>query len=167
MHRRLWSALGFHSTLAALAMELLRRRFGLAAFLIPFGLRSVPELLAGPFPVGFDTIAFYVPVTIDWAAGKAGWQTVLGTAPLLYLISVPLYLITKVCPVWTFKALGPILYGCLSWSLFRFLRQTTHVSQKAALGGTLFTSAYFVTLRIGWDLYRNMMGLTFILLTLP
>src|SRR6266567_1124499 len=99
MHRRLWSAFEVHSTFAAHAREVLRRRFGLAAFLIPFGLRSVPELLVGPFPVGFDTIAFYVPVTIGWATGKASWQTMLGTAPLLYLISVPLYLITKVSPV--------------------------------------------------------------------
>ncbi len=29
------------------------------------------------------------------------------------------------------------------------------------------TSLYFVTLRISWDLYRNMLGLTFILLSLP
>ncbi len=29
------------------------------------------------------------------------------------------------------------------------------------------TSLYFVTLRVSWDMYRNMLGLTFILLSLP
>lgn len=47
-------------------------RYGLAAFLLPLGVRMVPELLVGPYPVGWDTIAFYVPNTLDWAAGKAG-----------------------------------------------------------------------------------------------
>jgi hypothetical protein len=36
-----------------------------------------------------------------------------------------------------------------------------------SLGAGLMTSLYFVTLRISWDLYRNMLGLTFILLSLP
>ncbi len=45
-------------------------RFALAAFLIPLGIRSIPEILVGPYPVGWDTITFYVPNTLDWAAGK-------------------------------------------------------------------------------------------------
>ncbi len=32
----------------------------------------------GPYPVGFDTIAFYVPNTLDWAAGKVGLLEMLG-----------------------------------------------------------------------------------------
>jgi len=40
-------------------------RFGLAAFLIPLGVRAVPEIIVGPYAVGFDTMAFYVPRTPD------------------------------------------------------------------------------------------------------
>jgi len=32
--------------------------------------RAIPEIIVGPYPVGFDTIAFYVPNTLDWAMGK-------------------------------------------------------------------------------------------------
>lgn len=45
-------------------------RLALAAFLIPLGIRAVPEIIVGQYPVGFDTIAFYVPNTLDWAPGK-------------------------------------------------------------------------------------------------
>jgi hypothetical protein len=38
-------------------------RFALAAFLIPVFIRSIPEILVGPYPIGWDTIAFYVPNT--------------------------------------------------------------------------------------------------------
>lgn len=49
---RLWSALSY--------------RFGLAAFLMPLGVRAIPEIIVGPYPVGFDTMAFYVPNTLNW-----------------------------------------------------------------------------------------------------
>jgi hypothetical protein len=56
-------------------------RFALAAFLVPVFIRSIPEIFVGPYPIGWDTIAFYVPNTLDWATGKVGWLAMLGTAP--------------------------------------------------------------------------------------
>jgi hypothetical protein len=146
---------------------LTKRSFAIAAFLIPLGIRAIPEILVGPYPIGWDTIAFYVPNTLDWATGKTGWLTMLGTAPLMYMISVPVYWVSRVNPVWIFKIMGPILYGCMIRALFRFLKIGLKWPDKQALGGALLTSLYFVTLRISWDLYRNMLGLTFILLSLP
>jgi len=73
-------------------------RFALAAFLVPLFIRSIPEILVGPYPIGWDTIAFYVPNTLDWAAGKGGFTEILGTAPLMYMISVPVYWVSRVNP---------------------------------------------------------------------
>src|SRR5438094_8878962 len=97
-------------------------KFALAAFLLPFTVRAIPEIIAGPYPIGWDTIAFYVPTTLDWAAGKDGLLFMIGEAPLLYMITVPVYLVSRVDPVWIFKVLGPVLYGCMMYALFRFLR---------------------------------------------
>ena len=132
-------------------------RFALAALLVPVFIRSIPEILVGPYPIGWDTIAFYVPNTLDWAAGKAGFTEILGTAPLMYMISVPVYWVSRANPVWIFKIMGPILYGSMIWALFRFLRIGLKWPDKQALGSALLTSLYFVTLRISWDLYRNML----------
>lgn len=85
----------------------------------------------------------------------------------MYMISVPVHILTRVNPVWIFKVMGPILYGTMIWALFRFLRIGLKWPDKQAIGGALLTSLYFVTLRISWDLYRNMLGLTFILVSLP
>jgi len=141
-------------------------KFGFAAFLIPLCIRAMPEIIVGPYPVGWDTIAFYVPNTLDWAAGRLGWTALLGTAPLLYMISVPAYLLTRVNPVWIFKIMGPVLYGSMILALYRFLRLGIRWTDRMSLGCGLMTALYFVTLRISWDLYRNMLGLTFILLAL-
>ena len=45
--------------------SLLAHRYALAAFLIPLGIRAAPEIIVGPYPVGFDTIAFYVADTLN------------------------------------------------------------------------------------------------------
>src|SRR2546428_354069 len=47
-----------------------RFRFGLAALLIPFTIRIIPELIAGPYPIGYDTIGSYVPFMLDWSTGN-------------------------------------------------------------------------------------------------
>ncbi len=156
-----------HGIFLGLQRTLQQYRFGLAAFLIPLGIRSIPEIIVGQYPIGWDTIAFYVPNTLDWAAGKASLLQMLGTAPLMYMISVSVYLFLRVNPVWIFKVMGPLLYGSMIWALFRFVRLGLRWPEKQALGGALMTSLYFVTLRISWDMYRNMLGLTFILFSLP
>jgi hypothetical protein len=163
--------LGFELKKTGKILEMLGRevrsyRFALAAFLIPVFIRSIPEILVGPYPIGWDTIAFYVPNTLDWATGKTGWLTMLGTAPLMYMMSVPIYMISHVNPVWIFKVMGPLLYGGMIFALFRFLRLGLGWNPRQALGGALLTSLYFVTLRVSWDLYRNMLGLTFILVAI-
>src|SRR6266702_3551913 len=155
------------SALSRLSPLLRGRRFAIAAFLIPFVIRAVPEIIAGPYPIGWDTIAFYVPSTLDWAAGKDGFLFMIGEAPLLYAISVPVYLISRVDPVWIFKVLGPVLYGCMIFALFRFLRLGLSWTDRLAFTGSVLTSLYFVTLRISWDLFRNELGLIFVLLSLP
>jgi hypothetical protein len=52
---------------AKLLSTIRRHRFGLGAFLIPLGVRAIPEILVGPYPIGWDTIAFYVPNTPELA----------------------------------------------------------------------------------------------------
>jgi hypothetical protein len=142
-------------------------RFALAAFLIPLFIRSIPEILVGPYPIGWDTIAFYVPNTLDWATGKVPSSQILGTGPLMFLVSTSLFLLLRVDPIWIFKIMGPILYGNMIWALFRFLKIGLKWPVRQALAGALLTSLYFVTLRISWDLYKNMLGLTFVLLSIP
>jgi hypothetical protein len=142
-------------------------RFALAAFLVPVFIRSIPEILVGPYPIGWDTITFYVTNTLDLAAGRAGFLVLLGNAPLLYSLSLAMYTILGLDPILIFKVLGPILYGGMTWSLYRFLRVGLGWSSRESLGAVLFSSLYFVTLRIGWDMYKDLLGLTFVLLSLP
>src|SRR5713101_2577174 len=91
-------------------------KFAVAAFLLPFAVRAIPEVIAGPYPIGWDTIAFYVPNTLDMAAGKMSVLGIMGSAPLMYAFVVPIYLMTKISPILLFKVMGPLLFGGLCWS---------------------------------------------------
>ena len=108
-----------------------------------------------------------MPSTLDWAAGKDGFLFIIGEAPLRYMFRVPAYLVSRVDPVWIFKVLGPVLYGCMIFALFRFLRLGLSWTVRVAFTSSLLTSLYFVTLRISWDLFRNELGLIFVLLSIP
>src|SRR5256712_1526277 len=88
-------------------------KFALAAFLLPFTVRAIPEIIAGPYPIGWDIIAFYLPNTLDMAAGRMGMWGILGSGPLMYSFIVPIYLLTRINPILLFKVVSPVLIGVL------------------------------------------------------
>jgi len=152
-------------TFATRFIELIRRHsLALAAFLVPLCIRTIPEILSGPYPVGWDIIAYYTPNTIDMASGRMTLWGVITSAPTLYAIAVPVYLLTKANLVLIFKVLGPILYGFLGWSTFWFCQRRLHWTGNKALYGVFFISGYFVTMRISWDAYHMELGLSLFLL---
>src|SRR2546425_6619819 len=141
-------------------------KFALAAFLLPFTVRAIPEVIAGPYPIGWDIIAFYVPNTLDMAAGRMGVWSILGSGPLMYSLIVPIYILTRINPILLFKAAGPVLFGLMCWSVFRFCEKKLGLSIRSAFLSVLFLSFYFVSLRVAWDAYQGELGLTFFVLGL-
>src|SRR5205809_3319892 len=131
-----------------------RYKLALGAFLIPLLIRSIPEVLAGPYPAGWDIIAYYIPNSLDLVSGSMNVWGIITSPPLMYAIIVPALLLTKVSLVWIFKILGPLLYGLLGFSIFTFCRRRLHWSSQKAFYAVLFMSAYFVVMRIAWDAYQ-------------
>ena len=56
--------------------------FPFLAFVVPLLLRAIPEVLMGPYVVGFDTMGHYVPTTLLWLRGNVSFLSFIGTAPL-------------------------------------------------------------------------------------
>lgn len=135
------------------------------SFLIAFVFRLVPEILAGPWPLGFDTTTYYIPTILNWASGNFQPVPSENHAPLLYVLLFSAYQISGNI-VLVLKIFGPLLYGLLSFSFFFFTHKGLEWQIKKSLLATFLFSTYFVSLRIGWDLYRNMLGLIFFFLFL-
>src|SRR6266516_8000189 len=120
-----------------------QHKFAFAAFLVPLTIRIIPEILSGPYPVGWDVVAYYIPNTIDMVSGRMNIWEMITSPPVMYSIVVPVFLLARTNLMLIFKALGPILYGFLGWSIFLFCQRRLHWSGNKALYAVFFVSAYF------------------------
>lgn len=156
------------SCISALRIQQVVRaaKWPLIVFLTPFALRMVPEILAGPYPVGWDVIAYYIPNLLDWSAGRKNVWEMIGSPPLLYAIVLPIFEATRNNVVLLFKILGPTLFGALGYTIFRFCKNNLLWSDKKAAGAVLFITTCFPVLRISWDAFQIELGLIFFLTAL-
>jgi len=133
-------------------------RFGLAIALIPFIIRIIPELIAGPYPIGYDAIGSYVPFMLDWSAGNFTFNPLIG-GWILYAVLGIAYTYTHIDPVAITKLTSALLYAGLGFSEYGFARLTLRWGQKKSGFLIVISSLYFASLRISWDLFRNTLGL--------
>jgi hypothetical protein len=139
--------------------------YPLLAFLIPLVIRAVPEIIMGPYIVGFDTLSYYVPNTLSWLHNGVGFWNFLAVAPLFYIllmgitsVGVPIVISLKVLP--------PLLLGLLGIAVYFYANKTLSWSSKKSLLVVLFATLYFVALRISWDMLRSELALIFFFITL-
>ncbi len=134
--------------------------FPLLAFVTPLAVRTIPEILMGPYILGFDTLAFYVPNTLLWLHNGINLSGFLATAPLFYTVFMSI-VAAGGSPVFVLKIIPPLLLGFLALSMYtcakRGLGWSPHKSTVVALLGTV----YFVALRASWDQLREELGLAF------
>lgn len=135
-------------------------------FLGSFALRLIPEILAGPWPLGFDTITLYVPTMLNWANGDFNPVHFNYYTPLCHFLLFSVYRISGSI-FFTLKFLGPLLYGLLCSSFLFFVDRGLGWNNKKGLVAAFLFSVYFLNLRISWDLYRNMLGLALFFLFFP
>jgi len=138
-----------------------------AAFLIPFTIRAIPDLIAGPYPIGYDTISSYVPLMHAWASGGTASQLnpQIGGWLIFALFGLA-YSATRIDPITIAKFAGPVIYGVLGFSEYVFAQRILKWDNRKALLLVFFASIYFVSLRMSLDLFRNTLGLALMLLTL-
>jgi hypothetical protein len=127
--------------------------------------RAIPEILIGPYIVGFDTLGYYVPNVLTWLREGVDYWYLIAVAPLFYVIligatslGIPIVISLKVMP--------PLLHGFLALAVFLYARKALSWSPKKSLLVALLATLYFVALRISWDMLRNELGLTFLFVAL-
>jgi ABC-type lipoprotein release transport system permease subunit len=127
-----------------------------ASFTLPFMVRAIPEVIVWPLPIGWDTVASYIPGLV---ALRSGYETelydLISQRPFFWaVISLP-YPLEHVNP---FKVMPLLFHGLLGASAYLFARSVLRNEGKA-LAVSLFSTLYFVSLRVSWDLHANEMGL--------
>jgi hypothetical protein len=139
--------------------------FPFLAFVVPLLLRAVPEVLMGPYVVGFDTMGHYVPTTLLWLRGDVSFLSFIGTAPLFYSIVVSLVSLGGSL-VWVLKVVSVAFDGFLGLSIYGYAQKGLGWSPRKSAATALLGTLYFVALRVSWDSLRNMLGLVFFFVVL-
>jgi hypothetical protein len=127
--------------------------------------RAIPEILMGPFVVGYDPMGYYIPYTLNWLKNGINFWIFLGAAPLFYVILLGVTA-SGIPVVLSVKIISPLLLGFLGAVVFFYANNTLSWSQKKSLLAALFATLYFVALRISWDLLRSELSLIFLFITL-
>jgi hypothetical protein len=119
----------------------------------------------GPYLVGFDTTAHYVPTTLQWLNGNVTLWGFVATAPMLYLATTALTLVSGSVII-ALKILPSMLLGFLGLSIYIYANRGLSWSPKKSLIPALVGTLYFVALRVSWDALREEIAIIFLFLVL-
>jgi hypothetical protein len=140
------------------------RRGLVLSFVFGFVLRLIPEVLSYPYPIGFDTIHYAARMKngVVWYH----WTSVFSTW-LLYAALIQLYQVVQVDPFLLLKLVAPFLYALNVCGVYYFSRRALNWSARRSLIAAFFFAFQLASLRLSWDLHRNVLGMGILLFTLP
>lgn len=141
----------------------IRKHLILLVFSIGCIVRAVPDLVARPYPVGYDVINYYIPVITNF---QEHWAIVSQQFPLYVLILHSFQLATDLEPQALVSASAIILYGIFSISVFSISRKLLRLSELYSLYLTLFVIFQLPVLRTAWDLHKDIFSLALLLIAL-
>ena len=142
-------------------VNLTDQRTLVACLSIGFFVRLIPELLAFPLPIGFDTIHYAAAMKsgVIWAH----WSEFFTSSWLLYAFIVPLYNLLQVDPFLLLKVVAPLLFGLNVAGVYWFSRKMLGWKLRISALTGVFFAFQLASLRISWDLLRNTLGLGILL----
>lgn len=133
----------------------------LIVFSVAIVLRLVPEILAFPYPIGYDVINYYLPVIKDF---EHYWPTISNQFPfyvsLLYAISE----VFQAEPQLIISSSIVLVFGLFSLAIFSIGRNLLRLDNLQSIFLSIFVIFQFGVLRTSWDLHKDMfaLALTFI-----
>jgi hypothetical protein len=139
--------------------QMRKGKYFFASFIIPLIARSIPEILAGPYPLGLDTLR-YIPLIQNGHVFTMGLGFLRSSNMFYLLAAFANWILNNTFLV--IKVLGPILLALLSVMVYLYARRGLKWSSRRSLLVSLLVSTYFVSLRISWDLYRQTLGFVFL-----
>jgi hypothetical protein len=130
-------------------------------FAVSILLRMIPELVAYPYPIGYDVVNYYIPVVANF---DAHWPTVISQFPLYVLILHFANLATGLSAHATVTATATVIFGIFGVSLFYAARSLLNLGIRQSVFLAFFAVFQMAVLRTAWDLHRDVFALTAMLL---
>ena len=102
----------------------------LTLFLVVVVIRAIPELLAYPFPIGYDVINYYIPVITNFTNH---WNITSGQFPLYVTILYLLQVSSKLDSQTVVQIAAIILYASFSISIYFIARRILKLTEYLLL----------------------------------
>lgn len=134
----------------------------LLVFSIGCLVRTIPELVANPYPIGYDVINYYIPVVTNFGAH---WHVVAEQFPLYVLSMYFIKTVSGLDPHTTVILFAIFMYGIFATSLFFVAQRMLKLNVVYSILLTIFVIFQPAALRTTWDLHRDIFGLSSMLLT--
>ena len=143
------------SYLAAVRRGLLNaivtRRLALFSIVFPISIRAIPEILAGVYPLGFDTVWVYAPfvkaVQADGLGSAMNEVASVRPAPLMFILLGIVGHGYSAEPFPVTKAAAPPLHGFPVFSIYYFARRGLRWDDQECLLVVVLSSLDLVPLR--------------------
>lgn len=134
-------------------------------FGVPLIIRLIPEIFSFPYPLGFDTVTYYIPAMCNKLVFRLDIFSLFKRTFLYYFIETLLYIVFP-NPIFIIKLLGVLLFTLMVGLLgvYSFFRLRLGFFWSVLV--VVFASTTLISLRLSWDLYRNMLGNIFAVLTI-
>ena len=120
-------------------------------------LRLTPELIAYPYPIGYDVINYYLPVITNFAPH---WLVVSGQFPFYVLVLHFITMITNLEPDTVVRMVNIIIFGFFSIAIYQISRKVFRFQPHYSLFLSIFVMFQICVLRTAWDLHRDLLSLT-------
>jgi hypothetical protein len=125
--------------------------------------RTVPELIAYPYPLGYDVINYYIPVVTNF---DKYWPVISGQFPfyvsLLHVINNSIG--SSLSPHFVVTTFAILTYGIFAISVFFIGRKILKININHSMYLTFFVIFQLSVLRTTWDLHRDLFSLSIMLL---
>jgi hypothetical protein len=132
----------------------------LMVFFMGCVVRLVPELFAYPYPIGYDVINYYIPVTTNFADH---WTQISSEFPLYVSFLHLTQIATGLTPHTTVVIFATVTFGFFADSVFLIARKLLKVDSRYTFFVTAFVIFQIAVLRTTWDLHRDVFALTMML----
>jgi hypothetical protein len=119
-------------------------------------IRSVPIVVSFPYPVGYDTVNYYLPALYHF---DANWGRLATEFPI-YIAFVYLFsLVSTVDVYYSFLVSTVLLYGFFSTTVYLLSKKIMKQTSNMSLVFAVFVIFQLGTLRVSWDLFRDLFSL--------
>lgn len=129
----------------------------LIVFSVALILRLIPEILAYPYPIGYDVINYYLPILKNFDNYST---TISNQFPLYISLLHTISSIIKVDPRIVITTAVVLLYGLFSLVIFAIANKPLHLDNLQSIFLSIFLIFQFSVLRTSWDLHKDLFAIT-------